>query len=121
MDYGGGAALEFLERTYGGTLRDYEEVVSVTSATVQIVSGDADRVFLLVTNLGANAVYVAPTLPVSAARGIYLAANGGLLGFNLYQDGLMPVLPLFGFTAAAAMNVFVIRVRRETISPRSST
>ncbi len=113
----GGAALEYLEREYGGTMRDYEEVVLVSGATIQIVSGDADRVFLAMVNLGTVAVMVSPTQPVSAARGIRLGGGGGIIAFNVRDDGLMPVVQWHAMTTLANQPLYIVRVRRETLSP----
>ncbi len=112
-----GAALDYIARQYGGTMRNYEEVVTVGLTTIPLLSADADRVFLALVNLGVSAVYVSPTQPVSAARGLRLGGGGGLIAFNTFQDGLMTVVPWYAVAAAAGMDVFILRVRRDTLAP----
>lgn len=111
----GGAALEYLGRLFHGSFRDYEEVVLVSGAVIPLVGGDADRVSLTLVNLGTVAVYVSPEPNVTAARGIRLGGGGGLLSFNVWQDSILPILPLWSMTTVANQPVFIIRVRRETI------
>jgi hypothetical protein len=112
-----GAAFDYLSREYGGAFRDYDEVVAVNTTQVQLAGGDTDRVSLIVANLGANPIWMSPRPPVSSTRGIRVGAGGGLVGFNLSQDGLLCAVPWWAIALVGPNDVFVIRVRRESITP----
>lgn len=114
-----GAALDFIGREFGGTLRDIEAVVAVNVTPIELVPSDADRVSLVMANLGANPIWIFPRADVSSTQGIRLGAGGGLIGFNVVQDSLLCVLQWWAVALVGPNSVTTIRVRRETLNPPS--
>lgn len=111
-----GAAAELLARQFGGTFRDApRETISVGTTAVQLVGIDPERVHLSIVNLSGASVYVGPFADVSSSKGIRLNSNGGLVGMNVYQDAILPILDWWAVADAAASNVFILGVRREAL------
>ncbi len=110
-----GAALDFLAKRFGGLLRDYSAVTTVGTSVVNIFGNDSERVFVAMTNLGASDLYVSPLNDVSSAKGILISANGGLVSFNVDEDGIMPTLEWWALGDAVGLTLFTIHVKRETL------
>lgn len=112
-----GAALDYLGKRFGGVMRERVTTVTAGVAVQPVVGFDAERVFLVIVNLGANSVYVAPVAVPTATHGIVLSGNGGLVAFNVEDDAIMPCLEWNALGAAAALPVLVIEVRRDVAFP----
>lgn len=109
-----GAAADFLAERFGGSLREVSSVVVVGLAAGQLLPADNERIQVSFVNLGANDVFIDMTGAPSATRGIRLGPNGGLVSFNLEQDGLLPTLEWNAIATGAGNNVYAFGVRRET-------
>lgn len=89
-----GAALAYVIDQFGGLTDEVESNPTISaSGTTQVVPGNADRVSLVIINVGAHDVMVMPessALAVSSGVGIRLAANGGGISLVLHDDLTMP-------------------------------
>ena len=107
-----GAALDFIVKEFGGTVEETDETVSVGTTVTDIVGNDPDAVALVLINLGATTVFVAPTNTVATNKGIQLNANGGFMSLIVRDDLILPANAWYGIADTAASDVYVIRIRR---------
>ena len=110
-----GAAIEFAARRFGGILRERQSSPSIGTAAVELLGADPERVFYIVVNLSVNDIHVSFRNDVSAINGILIIAQGGSMEVDVESDGNLPSLQLFGIAAAAASQLFILELRRETI------
>ena len=99
-----------LDREYGIKTRSVINplVEEVDIAVTQILGGEPKRVGSLIMNLSANIIHVCFDPQVSAARGIFLAPNGGSVNFVWSQDFNLVSLPLYGSAAADASDIISV-------------
>ncbi len=109
-----GAALLLAMRQFGGALNEDEINPTVGTVVEELLGGDPERVLVFILNLSANSVHVGLRNTVSATNGILLAANGGNVSFNAVEDGTLPTRQFFVVAAAAASQLYVLTLRRET-------
>ena len=109
-----GAALLLAMRQFGGALNEDEINPLVGTVVEELLGGDPERVLVFVLNLSANSVFVGLRNTVSATNGILLAASGGNVSFNAVEDGTLPTRQFFVVAAAAASQLYVLTLRRET-------
>ena len=115
------AVYEFAARELGGDVEIYEATVPTSTTASEVVGGDAERVVLVMVNLGAAAIYVAPTPQVGATRGIYLGANGGSLTLHVRDDFALLIPAWHAVAAAGNPNLYVMRVRRFRVSDKETS
>lgn len=101
-------------RQFGGALNEDEINPSVGTVVEELLGGDPERVLVFILNLSANSVHVGLRNTVSATNGILLAASGGNVSFNAVEDGTLPTRQFFVVAAAAASQLYVLTLRRET-------
>lgn len=111
-----GAALDYLQRRFGGFLREVSDVPSIGTAVIVGVPSDSERMQLTFMNLSANVIYLHPRSNVSATNGLILAV-GGLISLSVEEDGLMPTLQWWAIATGAASNLYWLGVRREVYAP----
>lgn len=109
-----GAALLLAQRQFGGALNEDEINPSVGTVVEELLGGDPERVLVFILNLSANSVHVGLRNSVSSTNGILLAASGGNVSFNAVEDGTLPTRQFFVVAAAAASQLYVLTLRRET-------
>ncbi len=85
-------------------------LTSVGVAVVKIVPNNPNRFALLIMNLGSVAMYVKPSLDVSATSGIRLAPNGGQISLNWREDFHLTGWDWYAIADAAATELFVLEV-----------
>lgn len=110
-----GATSDWLAKKFGGLMRDTQTVVSVGLTTVSVLGFDPERVSVIFVNLGASEVFLSPGQGASTTRGIRLAANGGLVAFNVDEDGTIPCSDWTAISTGAGNNLYVCLVARETV------
>ncbi len=101
-------------RQFGGALNEDERNPSVGVVVEELLGGDPERVLVFILNLSANSVYVGLRATVSSTNGIILAASGGNVSFNAVEDGTLPTRQFFVVAAAAASQLYVLTLRRES-------
>lgn len=85
-------------------------VAEVDIAVTQIFSHNPKRFGLVIVNLSANNVFVAPDPQVAAERGWMLVPNGGTIHFNWIEDFQLCMLPFYGTAGADNSDVFSLEV-----------
>ena len=109
-----GAALVLAERQFGGALNEDERNPVVGVAVEELLGGDPERVLVFILNLSANTVHVGLRQTVSATNGIILSCSGGSVSVNAIEDGTLPTRQFFVIAGAAASQLYVLTLRRET-------
>jgi len=112
-----GAAIEFAARRFGGLLRERQSAPTIGTSAVELLGADPERVFYIIVNLSPNDMHVSFRADVSATNGILIIAQGGSMEVDVESDGNLSALQLFGVAAAAASQLFILELRRETITP----
>jgi hypothetical protein len=77
-----------------------------------IITGNADRLGLLLLNLSANTVYVSIDNSVSATNGIRLGANGGSVALNVTDDGMIQTRTWYGLATGAGSSMYILELSR---------
>lgn len=103
-------------RQFGGALNEDEQNPVIGVVVEELLGGDPERVLIFILNLSANSVYVGLRETVSSTNGILLAASGGNVSFNAVEDGTLPTRQFFVVAGAAASQLYVLTLRRETQS-----
>ena len=109
-----GAAMLLAMRQFGGSLNEDERNPVVGTVVEELLGGDPERVLIFILNLSANTVHVGLRETVSSTNGILLAASGGNVSFNAVEDGTLPTRQFFVVSTAAASQLYVLTLRRET-------
>ena len=107
-----GAAVEYIEKLYGGRYEENDVIVSVGTAATRIVGNSPDRLTLTIINYGANTVYLQPINAPAVKQGIIIDAQGGSVSMNVRDDLTLPSLEWWGIADTAASDIFVLEVTR---------
>lgn len=108
-----GAALDYYERLYHGSMNVVEGQL-VTGVTLRgLVANDTERVVLGFVNLGPTVIVIAPSALATLTRGILLEPNGGSVTFNVVEDALLPTLAWWGIGNGAGGTLYMIGIRRD--------
>jgi hypothetical protein len=111
-----GAALEYLERKYGGVLDFTKRVVSTdTAALVELAQADPERVWLGFFETSGITQSLTPNSAATAGAAMRLGADEEKI-FDVDKDALLPCLQWFGGIAGPGATVNVMEVRRVRIS-----
>ena len=78
-----------------------------------ILAPNPDRVFWLIVNLSVNVVYIAFDRDVSAAKGIWLDANGGWASMAVDEDGEAVAYGVYGLATGAASAIYVLEIEKD--------
>lgn len=81
---------------------------TVGVAAELIARGSPQRAFLLVINLSANTIYIAPDNQAAVTRGIRLAPNGGSASLIWDRDLELVTQPWFGIATGAGSALYVL-------------
>ena len=101
-----------IQKEYGVNVDFAENRVTdtVNTTVTKIAMNNPNRLGLIILNLGAYDIYVAPTSDVSLDKGILLTANGGGISFNLREDFMLPALSWYAIANGGASKVYVLEV-----------
>jgi len=83
-------------------------VDEVGVAVTRLLPMNPRRVGLVIINLSANNVYIAPSNQVGADHGIWLVPNGGSISLVWDRDFELCTLEWFGLAAAANSDIYVL-------------
>jgi len=111
-----GAVAEYLRDRFGGLLDAQKFDRSIGTTVGLAADRDPERVFLLLINLSANDIFVAPDTVPSTTHGIRLAANGGGFSTSVRDDGVLPSLEWNAIANAAASSLYVLTCKRDTLT-----
>ena len=107
-----GAPAEYAARIFNAELEELTATFDAGVTVLEALSGDPERVFLSMTNLSVNDVYVSSLNTVSSTIGIRLASNGGSLILNAKDDFILTTFPYFVLGAAANSLLTITTMRR---------
>lgn len=85
-------------------------VDEVDTAVTQVFGNNPKRFGLVIVNLSANNVFIAPDTHVGAAYGWFLVPNGGTIHFNWLEDFQLCMLPFYGSAGADNSDIFSLEV-----------
>lgn len=88
--------------------RENPETNSVGTDAVRILQENPRRLSFQVVNLSANSLYIAPTNQVSSTRGIFLAANGGIVSLIWDRDFELCSHEWYAVASGAASDIYVL-------------
>lgn len=99
---------EVLQERYGlrVTTRKSGDAFEMGVAMAQIVPANPRRLSLIMVNLSANNIYIAPETFVSAAHGILLVPNGGTFILNYREDLTLASHAWMGVAAGANSDMY---------------
>lgn len=83
---------------------------TVGVSIVKIASYNPNRLGLIIFNLSANDVYIAPDSDVAATKGIKLQPNGGGTSFVWSEDFELCSFEWYAIASAAASTIYVLEV-----------
>ena len=104
---------EMLIELFGVKTNPRSNPITTTVATsvTKILANDPMRLSLVIFNLGANSVFVAPDNLVSASRGIYLAPNGGSVSLIWDTDFELCSRDWYAIASGASSTIYVLENR----------
>jgi hypothetical protein len=88
--------------------RPLANTVAITAT--ELWMSNADRLALVLQNLGAFPIYVGSSPTVTATTGLLLAAGGGVLSLNVADDGETPALGWWAIAVGGASAIFAAEV-----------
>jgi hypothetical protein len=91
-------------------LRQNPIVSVVQVASTAILDYQPKRLSWLLVNLSVNNGFVGWDDQVSAAKGVFVAGNGGSLSASRFEDGLLVTRPVFALNAVALGIWFIVDV-----------
>jgi hypothetical protein len=113
-----GAALEYLEKKYGGQLRDRAFLLEDLAQPQEVISFSGERVFLFMMNVSSAEIWVLPRRDVSNTRGMRLVPNGGFIAFSVEEDAIMPCLDWYAWPDTPLNHdLWVLEIRRDVTLP----
>jgi len=90
--------------------RTNPEVAAVGTSAVKVLSNNPNRVALLIANLSANTLYVAPDSEVSSSLGIRLAPNGAQITAQWNEDFALVAYEWFAVASGASSAIYVLEL-----------
>lgn len=107
-----GAASRAAQRELGGIFVPRESVLAVDLATVPVVGYNADRIGLVVMNIGTTNITLRTTSPITLGQGILLLGNGAQMTLNWHDDVDIVAQPWYAIGDIAAGSLFVFEMVR---------
>jgi hypothetical protein len=107
-----GAALQFLEITYGGPVSEAQSAPVTGAALASVLVNDPDALQLIFINTGAFPVFLHLRQDDPPTQGIQLGANGGGTTMNVREDGTLPCREWFANSPGGASSLYILRIRR---------
>lgn len=108
-----GAALDELQRRYGGLFAERETAVTIGTSSGIAVAPSSERVSLTFINLGASDVVISTKSPATLTRGILIPSGGGIVAMSVQEDGHLPTVGWFGISAVANTGFIVLEAYRD--------
>lgn len=116
------SAYDLLRERFGVNVRAVEfPAASDADIAAQVIARrDGGRVALVIINLSANTVVVAPFAGVTTTRGIQIPANGGFLSMNVQDDYLLPTMEWSAVASADNSAIYVLAIEIEPAAPEAA-
>jgi hypothetical protein len=107
-----GAPAEYARQLYKGELEIVKDIQAIGNSAERVLKADGERVFTYLVNLGNDTIFVGFDNVVSSSRGMYLAANGGYISFNAFEDMMLPTEELWAVSVGTSTNIYFYTMRR---------
>ena len=114
-----GALAEFVDKRFGcktrANVNPLVPAAIIGAGVTQVVQNNADRFMLIVINLDAAVMMIAPQPAPAVNVGIWLDANGGFMALDAETDGELVGQAWWVWSAAGAAvpNIYVIETEAE--------
>lgn len=112
-----GAALQYTQSVTNSETETYDYNPTITTSVSQLLPNNADRLELIIFNLGANDGYVHWDGAVSSTNGFKVNANGGFLLFKVKDDFTLVARQFFAVSTIGNTTFTVVEVVRITALP----
>lgn len=96
---------------------EYPDATDADSAAKVLVRRNPARLALIVINLSANTVVIAPDRDVSTTRGIQISANGGSVTLNVNDDFTLPSLEWWVVASVDNSAIYVLALNIQPEQP----
>lgn len=107
-----GGAFDYTSRFLGGLVNELESYPALTVASSQVVGQNADRVGLIIQNIGNNGCFLSTVQPASITSGIFLTPQGGFLTLNVTEDFTLCARAWFAVTSVSTSQLYVLEIIR---------
>lgn len=98
-----GLVSNYIRKRWGCHTNWVENFVAVILANSNVAAqNNPNRFSIMFQNMGANIVYISVASGVGPLAGIQLAANGGLISFNVEDDGEITTRQWYSIGAGAS-------------------
>jgi hypothetical protein len=111
-----GAASEWLEKYYGGSIQEQETTVNTVGQPVEAVKNDPDALAIVFVNFDQFDIFLTLAQNAPQGSGIILKANGGIAAFAVRDDLTLPTRAWYASSIAGGSQLYVLRMRREVKS-----
>lgn len=107
-----GAAVDFIQKYYGGRFEEDDATVAVATTSTKIVDNNPDCLALTIINLGSNTLILRPGDAPSSTAGVLLVSAGGSVTMNVRDDLTLPTREWYGIGSGGATTAYYVRVNR---------
>ena len=83
------------------------EATTMGAVAVLVARNDSTRLALVITNLGATAVFIRPVRNATSTTGFRLGPNGGFMSLNWKDDYSLVTKDFFGIDPTGASEIWV--------------
>ncbi len=111
-----GSARRLTRQRWGGRVTPIERNPVAQTTVGELVANRADRVALIIQNLGVNPVFIGYSPDVSAINGLRIAGSGGSFILTVDEDGELTSLEIHGLATGGTSQLFVMETILETVS-----
>jgi hypothetical protein len=119
---GRGGAFDYTYRFLGGLIQEQESYPALTAVSSLIVGVNADRVGLMIMNIGGVPAFISLFRNLSTVASQFLTPNGGAMILNVTEDFTLCAREWSGLTSTSSTQLYVLEVIRilqpSTVGPR---
>ena len=106
------ALQEYLESEFQGAFYVRSKTVAVAATPTIAVPNDFERLGLVIINLSASDLYLAPDPEVSTTSGILLTGSGSSLSLVAHDDLVLVGYGWYALATAAPQSIYTLEVLR---------
>lgn len=109
----GGAVEQYLQKHLFGGYVARAEVITVGTASVQVLPNDPERIGAVIVNTSSVQITLGLEPGVVAGQGIILADLGVTMMLTYIEDGILSAWEWHAIAPSAANNLYVVQLKRE--------
>lgn len=102
----------YIDAAYGGNFLVKNTDISVGLTSTQLAPNNYDRLSLVISNYGANDIYVWPGELPAGAQGIHIASGGGVMTLTAKDDLVLVGYDWHGVGKTGTSTALVIAVNQ---------